>query len=116
MQESRCSKRNTKRADAARRNSKRTDAGRTVPREQVFRKSTTATRSAGRIQQKQQTTEAQPETLQTESLQRRQRQGRQRREQPESPTLRATEAEPQYDWRYEWEKLDKSPGNELVFA
>lgn len=67
-------------------------------------------------QQKQQTTEAQPETLQTESLQRRQRQGRQRREQPESPTLRATEAEPQYDWRYEWEKLDKSPGNELVFG
>jgi len=67
-------------------------------------------------QQKQQTTEAQPETLQTESLQRRERQGRQRREQPESPTLRATEAEPQYDWRYEWEKLDKSPGNELVFG
>ena len=67
-------------------------------------------------QQKQQTTEAQPETLQTESLQRRQRQGRQRREQPESPTLRATEAEPQYDWRYEWEKLDKSSGNELVFG
>lgn len=67
-------------------------------------------------QQKQQTTETQPETLQTESLQRRQRQGRQRREQPESPTLRATEAEPQYDWRYEWEKLDKSPGNELVFG
>lgn len=67
-------------------------------------------------QQKQQTTEAQPETLQTESLQRRQRQGRQRREQPESPTLRATEAESQYDWRYEWEKLDKSPGNELVFG
>ena len=67
-------------------------------------------------QQKQQTTEAQPETLQTESLQRRQRQGRQRREQPESPTLRATEAGPQYDWRYEWEKLDKSPGNELVFG
>lgn len=67
-------------------------------------------------QQKQQTTEAQPETLQTESLQRRQRQGRQRKEQPESPTLRATEAEPQYDWRYEWEKLDKSPGNELVFG
>lgn len=67
-------------------------------------------------QQKQQTTEAQPETLQTESLQRRQRQGRQRREQSESPTLRATEAESQYDWRYEWEKLDKSPGNELVFG
>lgn len=67
-------------------------------------------------QQKQQTTEAQSETLQTESLQRRQRQVRQRREQPESPTLRATEAEPQYDWRYEWEKLDKSPGNELVFG
>lgn len=67
-------------------------------------------------QQKQQTTEAQPETLQTESLQRRQRQGRQRREQPESPTLRATEAGPQYDWRYEWEKLDKNPGNELVFG
>ena len=67
-------------------------------------------------QQEQQTTETQPETLQTESLQRRQRQGRQRREQPESPTLRATEAEPQYDWRYEWEKLDKSPGNELVFG
>lgn len=67
-------------------------------------------------QEKQQTTEAQQETLQTESLQRRQRQGRQRREQPESPTLRATEAEPQYDWRYEWEKLDKSPGNELVFG
>lgn len=67
-------------------------------------------------QQKQQTTETQPETLQTESLQRRQRQGRQRREQPESPTLRATESEPQYDWRYEWEKLDKSPGNELVFG
>ena len=67
-------------------------------------------------QQKQQTSETQPETLQTESLQRRQRQGRQRREQPESPTLRATEAGPQYDWRYEWEKLDKSPGNELVFG
>ena len=67
-------------------------------------------------QQEQQTTEAQPETLQTESLQRRQRQGRQRREQPESPTLRATEAGPQYDWRYEWEKLDKNPGNELVFG
>ena len=67
-------------------------------------------------QQEQQTTETQPETLQTESLQRRQRQGRQRRERPESPTLRATEAEPQYDWRYEWEKLDKSPGNELVFG
>ena len=67
-------------------------------------------------QQEQQTTETQPETLQTESLQRRQRQGRQRREQPESPTLRATEAGPQYDWRYEWEKLDKSPGNELVFG
>lgn len=67
-------------------------------------------------QQEQQTTETQPETLQTESLQRRQRQGRQRREQPESPTLRATEAESQYDWRYEWEKLDKSPGNELVFG
>ncbi len=60
-------------------------------------------------QQKQQTSETQPETLQTESLQRRQRQGRQRREQPESPTLRATEAGAQYDWRYEWEKLDKSP-------
>lgn len=67
-------------------------------------------------QQEQQTTETQPETLQTESLQRRQRQGRQRRERAESPTLRATEAEPQYDWRYEWEKLDKSPGNELVFG
>lgn len=37
-------------------------------------------------------------------------------ERHEKPTLRATEAEPQYDWRYEWEKLDKSPGNELVFG
>ena len=37
-------------------------------------------------------------------------------ERHEKPTLRATEAGPQYDWRYEWEKLDKNPGNELVFG
>ena len=89
---------------------------RRISEEQIQGEPSQGTDFQEKHQQKQQTTEAQPETLQTESLQRRQRQGRQRREQPESPTLRATEAGPQYDWRYEWEKLDKSPGNELVFG
>jgi hypothetical protein len=31
-------------------------------------------------------------------------------------TMRATEEQPAYDWRYEWEKLDRGPGNELVLG
>lgn len=34
----------------------------------------------------------------------------------EKITMRATEEQPAYDWRYEWEKLDRGPGNELVLG
>lgn len=34
----------------------------------------------------------------------------------ESETIRVTEENPLYDWRYEWEKLDQASGNELVFG
>lgn len=35
----------------------------------------------------------------------------------ESPvTIKATEEKPLYDWRYEWEKLDRGAGTELVLG
>ena len=94
----------------------RKQMGRTVLRDRFSEKHQQQREVPEEYQQKQQTTEAQPETLQTESLQRRQRQGRQRREQPKARHCGRQRPKPQYDWRYEWEKLDKSPGNELVFG
>lgn len=34
----------------------------------------------------------------------------------DSATLQTAEIKEPYDWRYEWEKLDQSAGNELVFG
>ena len=109
------SARNTKReARCGQRNGKKTDRESRPQGTDFSRKTSAATRSAGRISTEATDNRSTTGTLQTESLQRRQRQ-EDKEEQPENPTLRATKQDRSMTGVMNGKNWI-SPGNELVFG